>query len=179
MIIHKTHTKKDIVNLFETHGIKINKTLSKNEITSELEKYLDKFIYDDKIKNLTELKKYLKTKTTKQRPTSEQKKEIMFKAKKIIKWGKNDYIFDGSTYNNFDDPFSDIMNIYMWGDLSSVRKACRYYNLCNKCSNHINPIISDEIKNDLNKNKIIKQQYINNLVVRKSTPENPVIVYFD
>lgn len=179
MIIDKSHSKKDIVNLFGKLGVIIDDELTKGKIVSDIEKYFQDVIYNDKIKNCTELKEYLKKPSTKQRPTTQQKRDIMFRAKKIIKWGKNDYIFDMETYKDASDPYDDIMNIYMWGDLPSVRRACRFYNLSVYCKDHINPIITEEVEQEMNQNKIIKQQHMYKLEIRWGTKENPIVVTFD
>jgi len=179
MLIDKSHSKKDIVNLFRKHGVIIDEELTKNNIVTNIDFYIKDFKYDDKIKNCTELKQYLKNVSTKQRPTTQQKRDIMFKAKKIIKWGKNDYIYDGSTYMNQIDPYNDIMDIHMWGDLPSVRRACRFYNYSPNASNHVNPIITEEVEEELNNNKIIKQQIIYKLTIKRATKENPIMVSFD
>jgi len=179
MIIDKSHSKKDIVNLFKKLGVFINDELTKGKIVSQIDIYIEHVKYNEKIKNCTELKEYLKKPSNKQRPTTHQKRDIMFNAKKIIKWAKNDYIFDMSTYCNQNDPYNDIMSIYMWGDLPSVRRACRLYNLSTYCKDHINPIITEEVEEEMNQNKIIKQQYIYKLLIRRATKENPVIVSFD
>jgi len=178
MIVDKSHSKKDIVSLFKKHGVIIDVQLTKSDIVQNIESYMKDFKYNDKVKNCTELKEYLKTISPKQRPNTQQKNEIMFKAKKIIKWGKNDYIFNG-TYNNCNDPYDDIMDIYMWGDLPSVRRACRFYNSSPNKINHINPIITQEVEDEINNNKIIKQQTIYKLMIRRSTEENPIMVCFD
>ena len=179
MIIDKSHSKKDIVNLFRKLGVIIDDELTKGKIVGNIENYFKDVIYNDKIKNCTELKEYLKKPSTKQRPTTQQKRDIMFRAKQIIKWAKNDYIFDMQTYKDESDPFEDIMSIYKWGDLPSVRRACRLYNLCSYCKDHINPIITEEVEEEMNKNKIIKQQYIYKLTIKTATKENPIIVSFD
>jgi hypothetical protein len=179
MLIDKSHSKKDIVNLFKKHGVVIDDELTKNNIINNIDNYIKEFKYDDYIKNCTELKDYLKKVSPKQRPNTILKNEIMFKAKKIIKWGKNDYIFDGATYMNIEDPYNDIMFIYKWGDLPSVRRACRFYNLSPCCINHVNPVMTKEIQDELNNNKIIKQQIINKLKIRHATEDNPIILYFD
>jgi len=179
MLIDKSHSKKDIVNLFKNHGVIIDDELTKSNIVNNIEFYIKDFKYDDYIKNCTELKEYLKNVSPKQRPNGTLKSEIMFKAKKIIKWGKNDYILDGATYMNKEDPYNDIMFIYKWGDLPSVRRACRFYNLSNCCQNHINPIITKEVQDELNNNKLIKQQIIYKLKIRRATKENPILVIFD
>ena len=179
MLVDKSHSKKDIVNLFKKHGVTIDDKLSKGNIVKNIESYIDDFVYNSKINNVSELKDYLKNSSPKQRPNTQQKSEIMFKAKRIIKWAKNDYIFDGATYTNCEEPYNDIMSIYMWGDLPSVRRACRFYNLSVYCKNHINPIISEEIEEEINQNKIIKKQYIYNLQVKHKTKQNPFIISFD
>ena len=179
MFVDKSHSKKDIVTLFKKHGVTIDIESTKNDIVKNITTYIEDFKYDDKIKNCTELKDYLKKKSPKQRPTTEQKNYIMFNAKKIIKWGKNDYIFDGNTYTNSIEPFNDIMSIYMWGDLPSVRRACRFYNNSVYCKGHVNPIITDEVEEELKNNKIIKQQIMYSLSIRRSTKENPILVSFD
>ena len=60
MIIDKSHSKKDIVNLFSKLGVNIDDELTKGKIVSDIEKYFEDVIYNDKIKNCTELKDYLK-----------------------------------------------------------------------------------------------------------------------
>ena len=179
MLIEKSHSKKDIIALFRKLGVIIDKEYTKGEIVSNIEFYFKDVKYNDKIKNCTELKDYLKNPSKKQRPTSQQKKEIMFKAKKIIKWAKNDYILDMVTYKSVDEPYDDIMSIYMWGDLPSVRRACRMYNYSNCSHDNVNPIITEEVEEELNNNKIIKQQIIYKLAIRRATKENPIVVTFN
>jgi len=179
MFVDKSHSKKDIINLFRKLGIIINKDQSKGEIITSLDNYIDKCKYNDYIKNPTHLIEYLSKPSPKQRPSVTQKNEIMFLSKKIIKWANNNYIFDGATYSNGNEPFQDIMKIYTWGDISAVRKACRLYNSSPYCDNHINPIVSEEIKQELENNKIIKQQYLNSLIIRRAPPGKPFLVTFD
>jgi len=179
MLIDKSHSKGDIITLFKNHGVYIDDGLTKGKIIENIENYMKDFKYNERIKNLTELRNYLKNVSPKQRPTTQQKSEIMFKSKKIIKWGKNDYLFNGHTYNNSEEVFEDVMYIYKWGDLPSVRRACKIYNRSVYCINHVNPIISAEVYDELQKNKIIKEQTIYNLQIRHTTKENPIIVCFD
>jgi hypothetical protein len=179
MLVDKSHSKKDIVYLFKKHGVTIDDKLSKGNIVKNIDRYIKDFKFNDKIKNVTQLKDYLKNTSPKQRPNTAQKNEIMFKAKKIIKWAKNDYIFNGATYTDDEEPYQDIMSIYVWGDLPSVRRACRMYNNSIYCKNHINPVITAEIEEELNNNKFIKSQVIHNLQIRKASPEDPILVVFD
>lgn len=179
MIVDKSHSKKDLIILFKKHGVIIDSELTKSNIVNNIESYIKDFKYSDRIKNCTELKEYLKNTSPKQRPNTQEKTAIMFKAKKIIKWAKNDYIYDGATYTNPTDPYNDIMSIYKWGDLPSVRRACRFYNMSPVCNNHVNPIITPDVEEELNNNKIIKQQVIYKLIIKRATKENPIVVSFD
>tara|TARA_S200002703_G_scaffold138788_1_gene129162 strand:+ start:5040 stop:5579 length:540 start_codon:yes stop_codon:yes gene_type:complete len=179
MLVDKSHSKKDIVYLFKKHGVIIDDKLSKGNIVKNIDTYIKDFKFNVKIKNETELKDYLKNTSPKQRPNTSQKNDIMFKAKKIIKWAKNDYIFNGATYTDDEEPYQDIMSIYMWGDLPSVRRACRMYNNSIYCKNHINPVITAEIEEELNNNKFIKSQVIHNLQVRRTSKEDPILIVFD
>ena len=179
MLVDKSHSKKDIVNLFKKHGVTIDDKLSKGNIVKNIDTYIKDFKFDNKIENETQLKDYLKNTSPKQRPNTMQKNDIMFKAKKIIKWAKNDYIFNGATYTDDEEPYQDIMSIYMWGDLPSVRRACRMYNNSLYCKNHINPVITAEVEEELNNNKFIKAQVIYNLQVRRTSKEDPILIVFD
>lgn len=177
MIIDKTHSKRDLIELFKTHGISVDENQTKSTITNNIDEYIKDFKYCDYIKNETELKTYLKTKSPKQRPTASQKADIMYKAKRIINWAKNDYIL--SSYETYQEPYNDIMGIYNWGDLPSVRRACRLYNQSPQKINHINPVISKETERLIQNDKYIRQDIIYSLKVREATPENPIILYFN
>jgi len=179
MFIDKSHSKKDIIKLFSKHGVNIDEEKTKGNIISDIEEYMENFKYDDKIQNLTQLKDYLKNKSPKQRPTTEEKSRVMFIAKKIIKWGKCNYNFDSSTYTDKDQVYNEILTIYKWGDLPSVRRACTFYNSSPYCINHINPIMTEEVAQEIKQNKIIKTQYLYKLTIRRATKENPIVVLFD
>jgi hypothetical protein len=178
MYIDKTHSKKDIVLLFHNLGVELDGDLSKSQITKMIDIKIKDCKYNDKIKDCTELIDYLQKTSNKQRPTSKLKNDIMFRCKKIIKWSKNNYIFDG-LYTTKEEPYQDVMFIHLWGDLPSVRRACRFYNNSKHCINHINPIISDEVQADLENTKLIKQHKIIKLTIRYATKEDPILIIFD
>ncbi len=60
MLIEKSHSKKDIIALFRKLGVIIDKEATKGEIVSNIENYFKDVKYNDKIKNCTELKDYIK-----------------------------------------------------------------------------------------------------------------------
>ena len=178
MYIDKTHSKRDIINVFKKLGVDLNFEYSKAEIIMKIPSIIDNCIFNDKIKNLTELNEYLSRPSNKQRPNVNQKNKIMFLSKKIIKWSKNNYILNG-TYENGEDALADVMQIYKWGDISAVRKACKAFNYNPYINAHINPIVSDEILNEIQNNKMIKNQYINSLIIRRAKPGEKILVTFD
>ena len=61
MIVDKSHSKTDLITLFKNHNVIINSKLKKCDIINDIDTYIDFFIYDDYIKDITELKNYLKT----------------------------------------------------------------------------------------------------------------------
>ena len=179
MLIDKTHSKKDIILLFKNHGVKIDAKLSKAQIVNSLDCKFKDLIFNERIKNVSEFNDYLKNPSPKQRPNAQQKTEIMFKAKKIIRWANGGYMNCGTFYSSNEEAHKDIMDIYMWGDLSSIRRACRLYNANLKCINHVNPILSYEVQEELNNNKIIKKTASYKLIIRVATEDDPIIVDFD
>ena len=179
MLIDKSHSKKDIILLFKTHGVKIDSKLSKAQIVNSLDSKFKDLVFNERIKNISDFNDYLKCPSPKQRPNTHQKIEIMFRAKKIIKWANGGYLNNGNIYSSNEEAHKDIMEIYMWGDLSSIRRACRLYNANLKCINHVNPILSYEVQEELNNNKIIKQNDLYKLIIKRGTKDNPILVRFD
>ena len=102
----------------------------------------------------------------------------MFNAKKIINWAKNNYVFNSSTYKTIDEPFMDIMSIYIWGDLPTVRRACRLYNSSIYCKDNVNPVITKDVEEEIHKNKLLKKNKISNLKIIKASKDNPIIISF-
>ena len=178
MLIDKTHSKKDIILLFKNHGVKIDAKLSKAQIVNSIDSKFKDLVFNDRIKNISEFIDYLKSQSPKQRPNAQQKTEIMFKAKKLIRWASSNYVNCGVIYTSNEEAQKDIMDIYMWGDLSSVRRACRLYNCNIQCINNVNPIISYEVQEELNNNKMIKKNHIYRLTIKHGTKEDPIVVKF-
>jgi len=180
-LIDKSHSKKDIIELFKSFKVFIDKTLSKGKIVNDMEQYMEQcsFVNNDKIKNKSDLIKYLQNPTTKQRPNIQEKNDIMYKSKRIIKYCNSHCNLSEVTYPTHEAVFDDIISISKWGDIPSVRRACRLYNSSPYMISHVNPEISPEVKKSLDNNKIIKKTYLTSLIIRVATKENPIIVSFD
>ena len=176
MFVNKTHSKNE---LFEKLNVGMNNKSTKSEILLNINTYIKECEFNDKIKNETELKDYLKSETTKQRPDIDTKNTIMFRCKKVIKWANENYDFNENTYKYGDEPLNDIMFIYKWGDIPSVRRACKLYNSWDLKRNHINPIISEEVQERLTEMQKIKTKYIKSMVVKRASPNQKIIVCFD
>tara|TARA_R110000782_G_scaffold21114_1_gene56960 strand:+ start:1356 stop:1898 length:543 start_codon:yes stop_codon:yes gene_type:complete len=178
-IVDKSHSKKDLIQLFKSFKVHIDKSLSKGKIVNEIESSIDQCVFNDKIKNKTELMEYLQKETTKQRPNIQDKSEIMYKSKKIIKYCNSFCELSDVTYRSHRAVYDDLISISKWGDIPSVRRACRLYNSNPYQINHVNPVISPEIQNEMDNNKILKKTFINTLKIKMATKDDPIIVLFD
>tara|TARA_R110001592_G_scaffold353717_3_gene652803 strand:+ start:2701 stop:3243 length:543 start_codon:yes stop_codon:yes gene_type:complete len=178
-LIDKSHSKKDIIELFKSFKVFIDKSLSKGKIVNDIDIYIDQCIYNDKIKNKTELIEFLQIPTTKQRPNIQEKNDIMYKSKRIIKYCNTHCDLSDLTYQRHEDVYNDIISISKWGDIPSVRRACRLYNSSPYHISHVNPLISPEVKQSLDSNKILKQTYLTSLKIKYGTKEDPIIILFD
>lgn len=179
MIVDKSHSKNDIIKLFNKVGVDLDKKKSKGHIINNLEENLDNLKYNEEIKNLTQLKDILRNENLRQRPNLEEKNIIMFKCKKIVKWAKSNYVYDIATYNSINEVYNDILFIYKWGDIPSVRRACKFYNDCIDCINHVNPIISKDTEKELQNKKILKTNIMYKLTIRRAEKDKPIIINFD
>lgn len=179
MFIDKTHSKKDLVDLFKTLNIFLDKNLSKGEIIKIINEKVDECKFNNNIKNKTELFDYLKNKTEKQRPNIDEKKRVMLLSKKIVKYCTNDCMLNEATFENHQDAYNSLLSICQWGDIPSVRRACRLYNKCGNCINHINPKISKSVEKEIINKRLIKKTYLTSLKIKYATKENPIILKFD
>mgnify|MGYP003654026811 CR=1 FL=1 len=139
--LNKSHSKGDLVEIFKSLGVAIDKKQNKRIIVENICDYVEKAQYNDKIKNVGELIHLLKSDSEKQRPNLKLKNEIMSKSKKIIKYCSDNYELN----------------------------ACSRYNESPHAVNHINPIISSEKMIELNKKKLMKQKRINCLISKTDT----------
>ena len=175
MFFHKTHTKKDIIKIFKSLDIYIDLRLTKKEIMDNFDLYSLNCTYNENIKNLTELIAYFNRPSNSQKINIEEKKILMLKCRRLIQYATCHYNLDDSIYMNHQDPYKECLEIHKYGDIPSVRRACRLYNASPYRINHVNPQISTEIQQELNETKIIKKQYLTSLKIRRGK----ILVYFD
>ena len=162
MLIHKSHSKKEIIKIFRSIEVCIDPSCSKREICENFKQYEPYAKYNNDIPNLTELINILQSKSNKRRISVETKREIMLNSKKIISFCKNYHIYNESTFNNEIDLYNAVLFIHPYGDIPSVRRACKLYNESPMQLNHINPILSKETielleeKKEIQKNRHIQ-----------------------
>ena len=188
MLIHKSHSKTDLIELINLLNLPIvfSHQDNKKNIQDKLRAYI---IHNEidikenyyKITNKAGLKEYLMKLNDKKTLTTKQKNEVMNIAKYIIQYAKSNYNLDGSKYNTYKEIEDDMNYIKQFGDIPSIRRCCRLLNLDISFATVVfKPLISPQVQKILDEKKIQKQvNYSNKLTIRYSTPENPVIVLFD
>ena len=176
IIIDKTHSKMDLIELFESLQVIIPKSLKKQDIIANLPQYIQNAKYNNttKVKDVSVLIDILKNKSTKQRPNLKLKNKIMIKSKRIIKYCSSNHVLSDETYLSHEDVYSDTLFICQYGDIASVRKACELYNESPFCINHINPILSDDKIKDINEKNILKR----NTVFGLKSKREPILLEF-
>ena len=159
MNIHKTHNKGDLRLIFKSLQVYINPRLTKREIIENMNDYIPLITYTNLIPNLTALQDSLRNPSSKIRLSMEDKTNIMHTAKKIIQYCKNGYYLN-DVYTSHSQVYLDCLTIYRYGDIPTIRRALRLYNLSPHKKDHINPIISVEIQELLKEKALIKKNKI-------------------
>ena len=191
MIIHKTHSKNDLIDLINTLNIKIvfshvdiKKDIHDKFIELLNQKNNDKQSYNNKIsfpnvyniKNYNDLKCYLKNKNPKKILSTKEKNDIMKICKNIINYCNNGYELDNSPrYNDIQEIYDDMDYIKQFGDIPSVRRCCKLINKNIKSQNHYIPILSPQMKKMLNDKQSTKQTYHKSLKIKSGDFK----LYFD
>ena len=162
-MIHKSHSKKNLIDLFNDLDYKINRNQTKKLIIDEIVYLIQKKLIKIKkknsyqLKNLDDLIYYLSKPNNKEKISIEEKKEVMIKCKKIIHYSKSNYNINVTEYKNHQQIYNDVIFISPYGFIPSDRRACKLYNKDRKRIQHINPIISDSIKKELEFKENIKK----------------------
>jgi len=187
MIIHKSHSKTDLIDLINLLNLPVvfSHQDNKKDIQDKIEKMIIKDITIKKnyfnIENKTQLKEYLLNKNPKKNLTTKEKNNVMSIAKYILQYAKSNYNLEGSKYSSLKEIEDDIDYIKQFGDIPSVRRCCRLLNLdISFADKQFKPLISPQVQEELEEKRIQKQVISNyKLKIRYSTPDNPIIIRFD
>lgn len=87
--------------------------------------------------------------------TVKEKNEIILTSKKLISFCKSGCNFNRSLFNDYDEVISECNRIAEYGDISSVRRACKLIN--ENLHEDIEPKLSDEKKKELEVKENIKK----------------------
>jgi|TARA_R110000796_G_scaffold2832_8_gene10829 hypothetical protein len=160
MGIHKSHSKSNMIYLFNQFGIELNNSQTKNELIQVIESLIkSKSITfkdnDFDIKNYGDLAIHLHNENKECKIDTIQKEIVMTKAKRIIQFGKCNYNIQATEYSSVDEIFSDCIYISKYGWIPSVRRACKIHNNCIFKIDHVNPVMPKKtLKEIANKSKL-------------------------
>ena len=178
-MIHKSHTKSDLIHIVNNIGIniRISHGDSKKQIHDKFIQYYDstndssfkKNLYD--IKDLRELKLFLSKPSKKKNISLADKQQILTICRKIIQFTKNNYLIQKSNYNCEQDLKDDILFVIQFGDLPSVRRACKCLNKNIMLKEKYHPIISPQVQSLIMEKEIEKKSILNILTIEVGTYE--------
>ncbi len=180
-MIHKTHSKTDLIELINTLDLPVINSHQDNKKSIQLKllQVLGKDLtFTDnvyKIHNTNELRAYLMNTNPKKSLNVKEKKDLMMICKKIIHYCLNGYCLYKSQYNTLQEIEDDMLYIKQFGDLPSVRRACRLMNDNIMSKTTYEPLISPQVKKQLEEKERLKNKNIYECRIRKG----PFTIKFD
>lgn len=173
MIINKTHSKAELINIIKKYNIDIDNPnkYKKIQLSALL---VDKLYLLERITptpelpftTLIELKHYLLNVNPKKTLTIKQKNEIVMKCKKIKHYCENNYNIKYSFFSCEDELIKDVELIRKYGSIPSVRLAIKKYNLNPSLKNKVDVIIPEYVQRELDYRNKLKNKQIKGLEVK-------------
>jgi len=157
---HKSFSKNDMIELIEIFRMDIDYfDLSKTKLSNKLLAYIqehEEFTPKKEyfINNKDELIDYL-SKPNQLKVSTYQKKEIMYIAKNIILYCRQNSLYN-TTFNDDNEMIESAQYIKFYGDIPTVRRALKMLNEKKKLNIPIN--ISPKINFELNNKKNLKKE---------------------
>ena len=167
-MIHKTHTKKDLIEIIEVYDftdvITNYRDLNKDALVALLDIHL-RTIYDITPKkeyfdcnDVSELRDYLKHPSPKQVISIVERDRIVDISKKIIFYCRIcGYCLGKNTYEKLDDLINDAVEISKYGDIPTIRRALRLLRADTKIKEKIFPVITYRTQQRLDRQKLLKK----------------------
>jgi len=166
-MIHKSFTKKDLVDIIQAYDIPIDdpKQYNKNELSITLteilvnEDYQINFSpdYPEFFKN-EDLIQYLSVPKSNEELNYKEKSEMIQKAKKLINYARNGYMLSFTDYLSHDSIYQDGIIVANHCDIPTCRRAIDELNKDPKIRNKIEKQISPKVMKTLQQKKINKDE---------------------
>jgi len=167
MIIHKSHSKKELINIIKSYNIKIKypqqyKKIELSALLVDALKHMDNIVPCDDLPFLCiiDLKLYLTKLNPKKQLSIKDKSKVILTTKRIKHFCRNGYNIDITDYQNINDLYEDALMISHYGDIPSVRKCISELNKYPNKIQDINCIISPYTQKELDLKKKLRQQRI-------------------
>ena len=185
MNIHKSHSKTDLIDLINYLGLPIvfNHSNNKKELHQKINECLassdrGKFLQENHfgIDTMGQLAVYLKKPNPKKTLSIKEKSDVMSICKGLIVYCQGGFDLNLSPqYNDTQGILDDALYVKNFGDIPSVRRACRLLQgdpkFVGQC---FNPIISPQVMKTLDEKAALKKPGPRYSFVRKE-----VIITFD
>lgn len=184
-IIHKTFSKKDLLNIIDDFNIPIGvgEDHTKSVVANTLWNILVKMSYldipkDNKylIKDIQDLRSFLKKPNPRKPHTVKEKDICVTKTRKINHYCENGYDICNSVYTNIKEVYNDGDFISKYGDIPIVRKTLRKLMNDPKKLYNIKPFISPHIQHDIDTKRMLSKR--RNCYKCKIT-HGKFVLYFD
>jgi len=185
MMIHKSHSKTDLIDLINYLGLPIvfNHSNNKKEIHTKMETCIEStdrgmFLQENhfQIHTMGQLSVYLKKPNPKKTLSIKEKADVMSLCKGLIMYCQGGYDLNLSIhYKDTQSVLDDALYIKNFGDIPSVRRACRLLKGDPKFfDQHFDPIISPQVMKTLDEKEKLKTPGIRFSFIRKT-----VVLNFD
>jgi hypothetical protein len=175
MIIHCSHSKKDLIQVCSVFNIEIEDMydLSKMDLSSHLEYVLENMGYIEPehtyyfINNLDELITHLEEPNQSKFLTIAEKERVIDSARNIILFCKNGYNNLYPYFRDEEDLKKTAEIIRDYGDISTCRRALHLLRPYKKISPPIEPIISKRVKIQIERKRLLKGDGSGGLLIKK------------
>jgi len=176
MMLHKTHSRMDLIDIINTLDIPIifshddNKksihSKFKDLFESDITFKLNSNVY--KITDKRDLQLYLQNPNIKKSLSVKEKSAVMNICKHIINYCNSGYIIENSLYYKDEQTIhDDVLYISQFGDIPSSRRACKLMNANFLNKYNYQPIISPQMIKKLEDKKNTKQSKNYSAVFRR------------
>jgi hypothetical protein len=173
-MIHKTFTKKDLLEFIDIYEMDIEdpNSLSKKDLQSELETYLQgdyslPFSTEYDFMSTEDLLLYLQSEKPNIDLNYREKGEMIALAKKIIHYTRNGYSIALTDFTDIDEIYQKGILVANHGDIPTCRRAISELNKDQKIRTKLDIKISPKVQKELQQKKINKNSLNNNFRFQK------------